>query len=74
MDKEKIQKQAKKIMDDFIQALDKVKEIKEEFGVRRDVNTRERTPCGCDPAFPKRFFKNAPKVQDDCLVMEKKKW
>lgn len=74
MDKEKIKEQAKKIMDDFVKALDKVEAIKEEFGVRREVNTREKTKCGCDPEFKERFFKNAPKVEDDFLMMEKKKW
>ncbi|MFC1728377.1 hypothetical protein ACFLZ7_02850 [Nanoarchaeota archaeon] len=75
MDKEAIRKQAKKIMDDFVSALDKVKDIEESFGAERDEQTRDGSgKCPDSSEFRKRMIKNAPKVKDDCLLMEKKKW
>ena len=71
---EEILKQAKKIMDEFVSALEKVK-VKESFGAKRTEQTR--TPakeCPDSAEFRKRMFKNAPKVKDDYLIMEKKEW
>jgi len=75
VDKEKIKEQAKKLMDEFVSALEKAEEVKEDFGVKRkDVM---RTPSkdkykGTD--FKERMLKNAPKVEDEQIVAEKKKW
>ncbi len=71
---EEILKQAKKIMDEFVSALDKVR-VKEKFGVRRQEQLR--TPSkkqGDSSAFKKRMLQNAPKTKDDFLLMEKKEW
>jgi len=73
-DQEKIRKQAKQIMDDFMEALSKAENIHEEFGARRETNTRAKAASKQDPDFRKRVFKNAPKVKDDCILMEKKTW
>jgi len=74
MDQKEILKQAKKIMDEFVSALDKVK-VKEKFGVRRDNQTRSPDKKFVDTSeFRKRMFKNAPKIKDDYLIMEKKEW
>jgi len=70
---EKILSEAKKIMDEFVKALSKVK-VKEKFGVERSKQTRDLSDNKCDPTFKKRMLANAPKVKDDYLVMEKKKW
>ena len=37
----KIKEQAKQIMDEFMEALEKVKDIPEEFGIEREPNMRE---------------------------------
>ncbi len=74
MDEEKIKNQAKKIMDEFISALDKVPKIKEDFGVERKQFTRKAEKCDYGPEFKKRMLKNAPKVKDDQIQMEKKSW
>ena len=74
IDKEKIRKQAKQIMDDFIRALDKTEGLKNEFGQERKSSIREKTKSEKDTGFRKRMFKNAPKKKDDFLVMEKKNW
>jgi len=74
MTNEEILKQAKKIMDEFVAALDKVK-VKEKFGAQREdqVRTPEKE-CPDSTEFRKRIFKNAPKIKDDYFIMEKKEW
>ena len=74
MDEEKIKKQAKKIMDEFISVLNKVPKIKEEFGVERKQFIRKAEECEYGSEFKKRMLKNAPKVKDDQIQMEKKEW
>lgn len=74
LDKEKIERQAKKIMDDFISVLDKVPEIKQEFGQEREEQLRKPEKPEDSKEFRQRIFKNAPKVKDDYFVMEKKNW
>ena len=73
-DQEKIKQEAKKIMDDFMKALDRVPEIKEEFGTFRKETTRKPTKSKYGKEFADRMLKNAPKVEDNCIVAEKKKW
>ncbi len=71
---EEILKQAKKIMDEFIIALDKVK-VSDKFGVVRDAQVRvAEKDCEDSSEFRKRIFKNAPKIKDDYFQMEKKQW
>jgi hypothetical protein len=74
MDEEKIRKEAKQIMDDFMSALDKVEEVKEEFGTKRAVSKRKPSKSRYGVEFKERMLKNAPKVEDSCIVAEKKKW
>ena len=74
IDREKIKKQAKNIMDNFIKALDKAEGVKKEFGSERKDSMRAKIKKHKDPDFRKRMFKNAPKKRDDFLVMEKKNW
>jgi hypothetical protein len=74
IDREKIEKEAKKIMDDFISALDKVPEIGQQFGNEREEQLRVPEKPEDSKDFKKKIFKNAPKVKDDYFVMEKKSW
>ncbi len=75
MDRENIRKQAKKLMDDFVSALEVAKDIEESFGAERREQTRDTSGNNFDSAeFRKRMFKNAPKIKDDFILMEKKKW
>jgi len=74
LNEEKIRNQAKKIMDEFISALDKVPKIKEDFGVERKQFTRKAEKSEYGHEFKKRMLKNAPKVKDDQIQMEKKSW
>jgi Asp-tRNA(Asn)/Glu-tRNA(Gln) amidotransferase C subunit len=74
MKEDEILKQAKKIMDEFVSALDKVK-VKEKFGAEREKQVRVASDiCEDSSDFRKRIFRNAPKIKDDYFQMEKKKW
>jgi len=73
MDKEDIKKQAKKIIDNFVNALEKVK-FKEEL-VERDNDRREETKENePDEKFRKIILENAPDTKEGCIVAEKGKW
>lgn len=72
MNKDKIAQQAKKIMDDFMSALDKVHNDVD-FQVRREHNIRELQQDS-DEGFAERMLANAPQVKDNCIIAEKKKW
>ena len=71
---ERIKKQAKSIMDDFIKALDKVGEISGEVWIERDEMTRAAKHNKPDSDFRKRMLKNAPKKDDNHIIAEKKSW
>lgn len=73
INKEKIQKEAKQIMDDFIKALSRIEEEPKAFGAEREQSTRKPgKKQGND--FKKRVLKNAPRKNDDYFLMEKKSW
>ena len=72
MDEDKIKKQAKDIMDEFIKALDKLND-QETFGNERAESLRVGK-VKKQAGFKERALKNAPKTKDGYFVMEKKKW
>ena len=74
LDEEKIRKQAKAVMDDFIKALNKVGEISGEIGIERNEMTRAAMPNKPDSNFRKSMLKNAPKKDDSHIIAEKKSW
>ncbi len=74
MEEEKIKKQAKEIMDEFMKALEKLEEKEQEFGSERKQSLRDARPKKCSPEFSEKMLKNAPKSKDGYLVAEKKKW
>ncbi|MBI1970001.1 hypothetical protein HYS48_04875 [Candidatus Woesearchaeota archaeon] len=74
MDKERIQEQAKKIMDEFSKALDRVEKVDVPIGFEREQNLREFILNQADKEFRERMLKNAPKRKGDYLVAEKKHW
>jgi len=74
MNEDKIKKQAKKIMDEFISALKKVPKIKEEFGQERKQFLRKSEKSEYGKEFKERMLNNAPKTKDDQIVAEKKRW
>jgi Asp-tRNA(Asn)/Glu-tRNA(Gln) amidotransferase C subunit len=75
IDAEKIKEQAKKIMDEFVSALDKAEKIKDEFGVqRKDVMRVAGKDKYKNSDFKERMLNNAPKVEEAQIICEKKKW
>ena len=74
LDEEKIRRQAKAVMDDFIKALDKIGDISGEVGIERDEMTRVAKPNKPDSDFRERMLKNAPKKDDSHIIAEKKSW
>jgi len=73
MDIKEIRRQAKRIMDNFVRALEKVKV--EESKVERDEDRREeKDGISCNDDFRKIMLKNAPDVKDGCIQGEKGEW
>ena len=74
MDREKIQKEAKEILDKFARALDKVKISDENVGV--DRNEFERVEGDGDDCvgFKENILENAPESDDDFILVEKGDW
>ncbi len=72
--REEIKKEAKKILDNFAKALDKVsvkkKALKKGVGGFRE----EGQGKGADEDFRERVFENAPNKDGDYIIAEKKKW
>jgi hypothetical protein len=74
IDKEKIRAEAKKIMDNFMQALKNV-ELEEEFLLERESCYREETkPSKLDEDFKQSFLKNAHNTSGDAIMTEKGAW
>ncbi len=73
MDEEKIKKQAKDLMDEFMKELSKLQESGEEFGSERNASLRN-AKSSKKAGFKEKALKNAPKTKDNYFVMEKKKW
>ncbi len=74
LDEEKIRKQAKAIMDEFVKALDKVGELSGEVGLERKETTRKGSAKKQDESFKERMLKNAPRKEDGQILAEKKSW
>ena len=73
IEREKIRTQAKEIMDEFVKALDKVENIKQDYGIDRENEVRiPGKPV--HGSFRERMFRNAPKKNDGYLIMGKKNW
>ncbi len=74
MNQSQITRQAKKIIDNFAKALEKIK-IKPKSSKQPTGGFREESePQPANEEFKKRMFSNAPETQGDFLISEKKKW
>lgn len=74
MDQERIRKQAKALMDEFMAALESAEEVKEEVGIEREESTRKAGKSELTEGFPEKMLGNAPSKKDAYIVAEKKKW
>ena len=74
MDQDKVRREAKALMDDFMAALNTAEEVKEDIGIERKDSMREPGKCQPDEDFTERMLQNAPRKKDRHVVAEKKKW
>ncbi len=74
MDNEKVRAAAKALMDEFMTALEGVKEETGKVGIERVSSVRKAEKCEQTDGFPERMLKNAPATKDRYVVAEKKKW
>jgi len=74
MDQDKIRKESKALMDEFMAALETAEEKSEEVGIERKDSTRDAEKPELTEGFPERMLKNAPAKKDRYVVAEKKKW
>jgi SpoVK/Ycf46/Vps4 family AAA+-type ATPase len=76
MDKEEIRKEAKKIMDNFMNSLKDI-EVEENYQNHRDNSLRQEGEVINDinkEDFKNRFLSNAPKVSGDSILANKGEW
>ena len=74
-EKEEIKLEAKKIMDSFSKALEKVDFEDIDTSVLREEQMRKETkPWKCDNEFRSKVLKNAPKKDEDNIIAEKGSW
>jgi len=68
-----IQDESRNILEKFGSSLSRVHEVikKEE---NREQFREEMRGQDCDDDFKKRFFDNAPKHNDECIIAEKGHW
>ena len=74
MNPDKIRREAKALMDEFMAALEGAEEVKEDVGIEREESTRDAEQCELTEGFPERMLRNAPAKKDKYIVAEKKKW
>ena len=72
--KEQVRKEAKKILDNFSKALDKVKAKKKEAKAEAGGYREEGEGVKGSEDFRERMFSNAPKKEGDYIIAEKKQW
>ena len=73
MDQNKVKIEAKKILDRFAKALEKVKTKETEFYVDREEFERAEIKGKCED-FKLELLKNAPQKDGDFIIAEKGKW
>jgi hypothetical protein len=74
-EKQEIQAQAKKIMENFSNRLSKIKGSLEESSIERDFGERTENEENKDNNFSKDImFKNAKEKDKDFIIAEKKTW
>jgi Asp-tRNA(Asn)/Glu-tRNA(Gln) amidotransferase C subunit len=74
-EKKEIQKQAKKILDDFSKELSRAGKDAGESFIERESGEREEGSGKCDDNFSrKKMFENAPEKNDNFIIGEKGRW
>ena len=71
---ENIRKESRIILKHFSEALGNVKVSERKFKKELSGFREEREGSKCDSSFREIMFKNAPVVDEDCIIAEKAKW
>ena len=74
IDRERVRKQAKAIMDEFVKDLDKAGGVFGEVGIERKEQTRTAKAAKQDKRFRERVLGGAPKKDGSHIIAEKKSW
>ncbi len=75
MDVEKVRVEAREILDKFGKQLEKVKISSKLVNGGSEIGVRdEKKGESCKDNFRKIMFKNAPKKDDECIILEKGAW
>ena len=74
MDENKVKEDARKILDKFAKALNKVDFDKFEEGVDREAFEREEGGECVNDGFKKRILDNAPESDNDFIIAERGNW
>ena len=72
--KEKIRKEAKLLLDNFAKTIDKVKVSKKTKASVAGGFREERNSIKNDEKFRSIMFANAPNIEGDNIIAEKKSW
>jgi predicted Asp-tRNA(Asn)/Glu-tRNA(Gln) amidotransferase subunit C len=73
MDKKKVEKEAKQMLDNFAKALSKVKTNEEDHYIDREDFERVEGGDSCE-GFKSKLLGNAPEKDDDFIIAEKGAW
>jgi len=74
VDQDSIKKEAKQIMDNFMEALGSI-EIENDFNLVRDNCLRKETKSSkYDEDFGQRFLSNAPSISGNAITTERGSW
>ena len=73
-EKEKIRKEARRILDNFSKALEKVKAEKKKKKKETGGFREEKEGMKGDEDFRRRMFENAPEHNENNIIAEKKRW
>lgn len=74
IDSNEIEKQAKEILSKFAKSLEKIdKDVEETYVDREDFERKEREGEICEN-FKRKLLDNAPKKDDDFILVEKGSW
>ena len=74
MEQEEIKKQAKKILDRFSKALEKVKIPESRVEREKDRREEKEEPSKEEEEFRRIMLENAPEKDKDCIIAEKGEW
>jgi predicted Asp-tRNA(Asn)/Glu-tRNA(Gln) amidotransferase subunit C len=75
-EKQQIQKDAKKLLNEFSKKLTSIKGVEEHFtsSISENGQREQGDPWKTDPEFRDLFFLNAPFVENEFIVAEKGSW